>query len=138
MPNHHFAAHVPPQLEDYGTAYELWTYLCERLNKVLKSTNMNNRRGGQQECTMMRHFLRDTQIAQLVSNCAVVPTRSVQIADAKIMVGSQVVQSGFRTVIDSGTTLIYPPPSQVAAFYKAIPGAQVYDQSRGFYTFPCS
>lgn len=33
---------------------------------------------------------------------------------------------------------MYGPPSQVAAFYKNIPGSQVYDSSSGFYSFPCS
>ncbi len=46
--------------------------------------------------------------------------------------------SNIQTIIDSGTTLIYGPPSQVATFYKSIPGSQVYDSKTGFYTFPCN
>ncbi|KAI0332362.1 protease [Cubamyces sp. BRFM 1775] len=61
-----------------------------------------------------------------------------QISGASILVGSQTVESGFQTIIDSGTTIIYGPPSQVAAFYQAIPGAQLYDSQSGFYSFPCS
>ncbi|KAI8972223.1 acid protease [Trametes punicea] len=61
-----------------------------------------------------------------------------QIANAKLSVGSKTVQSGFQTVIDSGTTIIYGPPDQVAAFYKNIPGAKVYDSQNGFYSLPCS
>ncbi|KAI0374183.1 acid protease [Pilatotrama ljubarskyi] len=61
-----------------------------------------------------------------------------QIANAKLYFGSKTVQSGFQTIIDSGTTIIYGPPSQVAAFYKNIPGSRVYDSSAGFYSFPCS
>lgn len=49
----------------------------------------------------------------------------------------QTVQSGFKTIIDSGTTIIYGPPSQVAAFYGNIPGSQLYDSANGFYSFPC-
>ena len=55
-----------------------------------------------------------------------------------LWVAVQTVESGFQTIIDSGTTIIYGPPSQVAAFYQAIPGAQLYDSQSGFYSFPCS
>ncbi|KAH9895122.1 protease [Cubamyces lactineus] len=61
-----------------------------------------------------------------------------QISGASILVGSQTVKSGFQTIIDSGTTIIYGPPKSVAAFYQAIPGAQLYDSQSGFYSFPCS
>ncbi|TFK91595.1 acid protease [Polyporus arcularius HHB13444] len=57
---------------------------------------------------------------------------------AKVLVGSKAVVSNIQTIIDSGTTLIYGPPSQVATFYKSIPGSQVYDSKTGFYTFPCN
>ncbi|KAI0769774.1 protease [Trametes elegans] len=61
-----------------------------------------------------------------------------QISGAKIQVGSKTVQSNFQTIIDSGTTIIYGPPSQVATFYKSIPGSKIYDSDNGFYSFPCS
>ncbi|KAI0821610.1 protease [Trametes gibbosa] len=60
-----------------------------------------------------------------------------QIAGASIAVGSQKSVSDFQTIIDSGTTLIYGPPSQVAAFYALIPGAHIYDAQNGLYSFPC-
>ncbi len=43
-----------------------------------------------------------------------------------------------QTIIDSGTTLIYGPPSQVATLYKSIPDSKVYDSKNGFYSFPCN
>ncbi|KAI0645549.1 protease [Trametes meyenii] len=61
-----------------------------------------------------------------------------QIGGASLLVGSQTVASGFQTIIDSGTTIIYGPPDEVAALYKAIPGSQVYDSKNGFYSFPCN
>ncbi|CDO69362.1 hypothetical protein BN946_scf184961.g4 [Trametes cinnabarina] len=61
-----------------------------------------------------------------------------QIANAKVNIGTKTVQSGIQTIIDSGTTIIYGPPSQVAAFYKNIPGSKVYDSSNGFYSYPCN
>ncbi|KAH9856601.1 hypothetical protein C2E23DRAFT_721443 [Lenzites betulinus] len=67
VPNHHFATHVPPQLEDYATVYDMWAFLPERLNKVLKGTNLNNRRGGQQEVTMMREFNRETELRTMIT-----------------------------------------------------------------------
>ncbi|EJF59020.1 hypothetical protein DICSQDRAFT_172512 [Dichomitus squalens LYAD-421 SS1] len=66
VPNHHFATHIPQQLEEFGTVYEIWAFLAERLNKTLKSTNQNNRRGGQQEVTMMREFDRHMQVRAIV------------------------------------------------------------------------
>ncbi|TBU36033.1 hypothetical protein BD309DRAFT_985233, partial [Dichomitus squalens] len=70
VPNHHFATHIPQQLEDYGTVYEIWAFLAERLNKTLKSTNQNNRRGGQQEVTMMREFDRHMQVRAIVEHAS--------------------------------------------------------------------
>ncbi|KAI0355632.1 acid protease [Trametes cingulata] len=61
-----------------------------------------------------------------------------QIPNAKLYLGSKTLQSGFQTIIDSGTTIIYGPPNQVAAFYKNIPGSKLYDQQTGLYSFPCS
>ncbi|KAI0332356.1 acid protease [Cubamyces sp. BRFM 1775] len=61
-----------------------------------------------------------------------------QLANAKLYLGTKTIESGVQTIIDSGTTIIYGPPSQVAAFYKSIPGSKVYDSENGFYSFPCS
>ncbi|EIW63511.1 acid protease [Trametes versicolor FP-101664 SS1] len=61
-----------------------------------------------------------------------------QVAGASLNVGTKAVQSNFQTIIDSGTTIIYGPPSQVKTFYQSIPGSKVYDSTNGFYSFPCS
>lgn len=68
MPNHHYASHIPGQLDEFGTVYEIWAFLGERLNKTLKGTNLNNRRGGQLEVTMMREYHRDLALRAVVSS----------------------------------------------------------------------
>ncbi|RPD68640.1 acid protease [Lentinus tigrinus ALCF2SS1-7] len=59
-----------------------------------------------------------------------------QIGSGKIQVGAKSVVSNIRTIIDSGTTLIYGPPSQVATLYASIPGSKA--SGNGFYTFSCT
>lgn len=66
VPNHHFASHIPDEIEEFGSIYEIWAFLGERLNKTLKATNLNNRRGGQQEVTMMREYHRDLELRAVV------------------------------------------------------------------------
>ncbi|OSD07052.1 hypothetical protein PYCCODRAFT_1359395 [Trametes coccinea BRFM310] len=70
VPNHHFASHIPDQIEEYASVYEIWAFLPERLNKNLKGTNLNNRRGGQQEVTMMREYYRDLSLRSTVDHVA--------------------------------------------------------------------
>ena len=47
------------------------------------------------------------------------------------------MKSNIRTIIDSGTTIIYGPPKQVEALYKSIPDSALFDSQNGFYTYPC-
>ena len=61
-----------------------------------------------------------------------------QATGAKAIVGSSTVLSNFQTIIDSGTTIMYGPPSAVRSFYAAIPGSKVYDSSQGYYSYPCN
>ncbi|KZT72180.1 acid protease [Daedalea quercina L-15889] len=61
-----------------------------------------------------------------------------QIANANAIVNGKAVNSGFQTIIDSGTTIMYGPPSDVAAFYKSFPGASEFDSQNGIWQFPCS
>ncbi|RXW14351.1 hypothetical protein EST38_g11510 [Candolleomyces aberdarensis] len=44
-PNHHYAIHTPDCLRDFGPLHGFWTFLFERLNKVLKSYKTNNQSG---------------------------------------------------------------------------------------------
>lgn len=81
-----------------------------------------------------------------------------QITGAKAIVGSKTTNTGFETIIDSGTTIMfvpfsdkhptgnkadmkldrYGPPSAVKTFYASVSGSAVYDSTNGYYSFPCS
>ncbi|PIL36033.1 transporter [Ganoderma sinense ZZ0214-1] len=60
-----------------------------------------------------------------------------QLTGAKAYVNGKSVVTGFETIIDSGTTIMYGPPAAVKKIYAAIPGSGVYDSSQGFYYYPC-
>ncbi|KAF8823970.1 hypothetical protein HHX47_DHR9000475 [Lentinula edodes] len=60
-----------------------------------------------------------------------------QVKNASITVGGQTVFSDFDTIIDSGTTIMYGPPDMVKDIYSKVEGAEVFDSSEGFYSFPC-
>ncbi|GJE96864.1 aspartic protease [Phanerochaete sordida] len=61
-----------------------------------------------------------------------------QATGAKSVAGSKTPNTNFETIIDSGTTIMYGPPSAVKTFYAAIPGSAVYDSSQGYYSYPCN
>ncbi|KAK7055429.1 acid protease [Favolaschia claudopus] len=61
-----------------------------------------------------------------------------QITGAKAKVGSTTAVSGFDTIIDSGTTIMYGPPSAVKKVYAAVQGSKLFDSANGYYSFPCS
>ncbi|KAG2350555.1 hypothetical protein BDR05DRAFT_993937 [Suillus weaverae] len=52
-PTHHWVTHIFDQLHDYGPVYHFWTFLFERLNKVLKSYSTNNHGGGEIELSAL-------------------------------------------------------------------------------------
>ena len=57
-PNHHYAMHTADCVRDFGPMHEFWTFLFERLNKVLKSYKTNNQSGGELEATFFSKFHR--------------------------------------------------------------------------------
>ncbi|OJT11687.1 Aspartic protease [Trametes pubescens] len=61
-----------------------------------------------------------------------------QLTGAKALVGTTTAVSGFETIIDSGTTIMYGPPAAVKTFYSKVSGSAVYDSSEGYYSFPCA
>lgn len=65
-PNHHYGVHTPDQLVDFGPIYNIWNFLGERLNKILKTFNTNGWVGGQLEVSMMRAFARDVSLNEMV------------------------------------------------------------------------
>ena len=44
-PNQHLAAHIGPQMKWAGPSHSLWTFVFERLNKLLRDFSTNNRIG---------------------------------------------------------------------------------------------
>ena len=66
-PNHHYMTHIIDQIQDFGPVYGFWTYLFERLNKILKSYSVNNHDGGELEVTFYREFSREVRLRGLVS-----------------------------------------------------------------------
>lgn len=65
-PNHHYAMHTPENVRDYGPLQEFWTFLFERMNKVLKSYNSSNHSGGELETSFFREFHRTVQTSRIV------------------------------------------------------------------------
>ncbi|TDL25412.1 hypothetical protein BD410DRAFT_813632 [Rickenella mellea] len=65
-PNHHWCTHIFDQIFDYGPVYSFWSFLFERLNKVLKSYQTNNHENGEVEVTFFRAFMRDIRLRDLV------------------------------------------------------------------------
>ena len=61
-----------------------------------------------------------------------------QASGAKAIVNGKTVVSNIGTIIDSGTTIMYGPPSSVRTFYASIPGSKLYDSQNGMYSFPCN
>jgi len=60
-----------------------------------------------------------------------------QATGAKAFVGSTTAGSGFETVIDTGTTIMYAPPSAAKSFYSKVSGSELFDSENGYYSFPC-
>ncbi|TDL17694.1 hypothetical protein BD410DRAFT_807179 [Rickenella mellea] len=69
-PNHHWCTHIFDQIFDYGPVYSFWSFLFERLNKVLKSYQTNNHENGEVEVTFFRAFMRDIRLRNLLVTLA--------------------------------------------------------------------
>ncbi|KAI6020536.1 hypothetical protein EDC04DRAFT_2901678 [Pisolithus marmoratus] len=55
-PNHHYATHVSQYIRNFSPLSGFWTFLFERLNKILKSFKMNNHGDGELETTFFNEF----------------------------------------------------------------------------------
>ncbi|KAJ6453785.1 acid protease [Mycena sanguinolenta] len=60
------------------------------------------------------------------------------VPGASAKVGSTTAISGFGTIIDSGTTLMYAPFAAAEAVYAKIPGAAVFDAANGLFEYTCN
>ncbi|KAJ7757939.1 hypothetical protein B0H16DRAFT_1822615 [Mycena metata] len=75
-PNHHYATHTAENVRDYGPLQEFWTFLFERINKVLKSYNSSNHSGGELETSFFREFHRTIQTSRILAQAASFPPDS--------------------------------------------------------------
>jgi hypothetical protein len=66
-PNHHFTIHIAQQIRNFRPVYEVWTFLSERLNGLLKQIHLNNWGGGMLEISMMRQFSCMSHIRAMVT-----------------------------------------------------------------------
>jgi hypothetical protein len=53
-------------MRDFGPMYGFWTFLFERLNKVLKSYKLNNHGFGHLEVSFFHEFHRTNRVSQMV------------------------------------------------------------------------
>ena len=65
-PNHHYATHISECVRNFGPLHDFWTFLYERLNKVLKSYKTNNHGQGDLETTFFNDFQKTCHISRLV------------------------------------------------------------------------
>ncbi|KAL7278657.1 hypothetical protein ACG7TL_007658 [Trametes sanguinea] len=76
-PNHHYATHTADCVRDYGPLRGYWTFIFERLNKILKTSRTNNHEGGEIETTFFREFHRAAQLQRMLSEGLRQPVNSV-------------------------------------------------------------
>ncbi|KAI0070303.1 hypothetical protein K474DRAFT_1680242, partial [Panus rudis PR-1116 ss-1] len=72
-PNHHYAIHVGHFVRNHGPLHCFWTFLFERMNKVLKTFKTNNHSGGEIETTFFREFHRSARTSRLLSQASQMP-----------------------------------------------------------------
>jgi hypothetical protein len=56
-----------------------------------------------------------------------------QATGAKAKVGSTSAVTGFQTIIDSGTTLMYGPPAAVKKVFAKVTGSKLFDSTNGMF-----
>ncbi|KAJ7508235.1 hypothetical protein B0H11DRAFT_1902552 [Mycena galericulata] len=64
-PNHHYATHTAECVRNFGPLRVFWTFLFERLNKLLKSIKTNNHGNGELETTFFREFHQTCQLSRV-------------------------------------------------------------------------
>ncbi|KAG6819078.1 hypothetical protein H0H93_015717 [Arthromyces matolae] len=96
-PNHHYATHVAASARDFGPLHVFWTFLFERINKVLKSYNSSNHSGGELETSFFREFHR-----------TILQSRLMNLSRSHAVPGSPLSQSldvMYRTTADDRGTV---------------------------------
>ena len=59
--------HIGDCARNFGPMHDFWTFLFERLNKVLKSFKANNHANGELETTFFKEFHRACESSRVVS-----------------------------------------------------------------------
>ncbi|KAG1780388.1 hypothetical protein EV702DRAFT_1043207 [Suillus placidus] len=93
-PNHHFSTHVGVCARNFGPLHDFWTFLFERLNKVLKSFKTNNHANGELETTFFREFHKTCEIGRLTFNLLHHPKDSLPCQAAEIMLKASSEERG--------------------------------------------
>ncbi|OJT12651.1 hypothetical protein TRAPUB_10801 [Trametes pubescens] len=83
--NHHYATHTADFVRDYGPLRGFWTFLFERLNKILKSYRTNNHEGGEIETTFFREFHRSMRLHRTLTAGILHPSGSTFSMASQIM-----------------------------------------------------
>ncbi|KAI0323219.1 hypothetical protein GY45DRAFT_1410608 [Cubamyces sp. BRFM 1775] len=84
-PNHHYATHTAEFVRDYGPLRGFWTFIFERLNKILKSFRTNNHEGGEIEATFFREFYRAARLHGMLAEGLKYPNDSVFHQTCRLM-----------------------------------------------------
>lgn len=84
-PNHHFATHIGACVRNFGPLHDFWTFLFERLNKLLKSYKTNNHSNGALETTFFMEFHRTCELGRLTYTLQHYPKDSLPSQTASIM-----------------------------------------------------
>ncbi|KAL0959458.1 hypothetical protein HGRIS_014962 [Hohenbuehelia grisea] len=65
--NHHYCTHIRECIRDFGPLHGFWTFLFERINKVLKSYKTSNHAGDELETSFFRKFHRTIQHSRVMA-----------------------------------------------------------------------
>lgn len=84
-PNHHYSIHVADCARNFGPLHDFWTFLFERLNKVLKSFKANNHTNGEIETTFFKEFHRTCETSRVICALRANPVKSLGSDAARIM-----------------------------------------------------
>ncbi|KAG0694715.1 hypothetical protein DFH29DRAFT_1006099 [Suillus ampliporus] len=93
-PNHHYATHIATFVRNFGPLHDFWTFLFERLNKVLKSFKTNNHGDGELETTFFSEFHRMCESSRLTYALLQMPKESLPCEVAEHMLKASSEERG--------------------------------------------
>ncbi|KIM51792.1 hypothetical protein SCLCIDRAFT_18301 [Scleroderma citrinum Foug A] len=132
--NHHYATHTAQYIRNFSPLNGFWTFLFERLNKILKSYKTNNHSNGELETTFFNKFHRTCQ-----SNRLVTPEGSLSHQVSDIMLKASAEERGTVASLASlskelgkahGTTHSIPLDHNATFFDYVIVDGRKYHASR--------